>query len=70
MSVNGNKKLTAELVVFTDGWTYYHFNFYYMSSESKNLNESRGYCIERGEDLIIINNREKQDFSCMCVYIV
>ncbi len=41
MSVNGNKKLAAELVVFTDGWTYYQLNFYYMSGESKNLNESR-----------------------------
>ncbi|XDV54156.1 hypothetical protein PO909_022511 [Leuciscus waleckii] len=45
-----------------DGWTYYKSSFYYMPNESKNWNESRRYCTERGADLIIINNREEQDF--------
>ncbi|XP_043106591.1 CD209 antigen-like protein E [Puntigrus tetrazona] len=43
-------------------WTYYQSSFYYMSSEIKNWTESRRYCTESGADLIIINNREEQDF--------
>ncbi|XP_059395734.1 C-type lectin domain family 17, member A-like [Carassius carassius] len=43
-----------------DGWLYYNFSFYYISSEMKNWTESRRYCTERGADLIIINNREEQ----------
>uniref|UniRef100_A0A8C1VWC3 C-type lectin domain-containing protein n=1 Tax=Cyprinus carpio TaxID=7962 RepID=A0A8C1VWC3_CYPCA len=62
MSVNGDNKLTAELVLLTAGWTYYQYSFYYMSKEQKNWTESRKYCRERGADLIIINNREEQDF--------
>uniref|UniRef100_A0A673JX09 C-type lectin domain-containing protein n=1 Tax=Sinocyclocheilus rhinocerous TaxID=307959 RepID=A0A673JX09_9TELE len=67
MSVNGSKKLTAELltaelVVFTDGWIYYQFSFYYMSNETRGWTESRRYCKESGADLIIINNREENDF--------
>uniref|UniRef100_A0A8C1KJD6 C-type lectin domain-containing protein n=1 Tax=Cyprinus carpio TaxID=7962 RepID=A0A8C1KJD6_CYPCA len=62
MSVNGDNKLTAELVLLTAGWTYYQYSFYYMSKEQKNWTESRRYCKERGADLIIINNKEEQDF--------
>ncbi|XP_056103765.1 CD209 antigen-like protein E isoform X1 [Rhinichthys klamathensis goyatoka] len=46
----------------SDGWTYYKSSFYYMPNETKSWNESRRYCTERGADLIIINNREEQDF--------
>ncbi|XP_051540892.1 C-type lectin domain family 4 member M-like isoform X2 [Myxocyprinus asiaticus] len=45
-----------------DGWIYYQFSFYYISSEIKSWNESRRYCIEKGADLMIINNTKKQDF--------
>uniref|UniRef100_A0A8C1HBQ1 Zmp:0000001103 n=1 Tax=Cyprinus carpio carpio TaxID=630221 RepID=A0A8C1HBQ1_CYPCA len=45
-----------------DGWLYYKFSFYHISSETKSWTESRKYCTERGADLIIINNREKQNF--------
>ncbi|XP_056113660.1 CD209 antigen-like protein E [Rhinichthys klamathensis goyatoka] len=45
-----------------DGWTYYKSSLYYMPSETKSWTESRRYCRERGADLIIINNTEKQDF--------
>ncbi|XP_073694018.1 uncharacterized protein [Garra rufa] len=48
--------------MFTDGWIYYEFSLYYISNETKSWAESRTHCTERGADLIIINNSEKQDF--------
>ncbi|XP_073686258.1 uncharacterized protein [Garra rufa] len=47
----------------TDGWLYSSFSFYFFSSEKKSWTESRRYCRERGADLIIINNREEQEFA-------
>ncbi|KAI7793120.1 putative C-type lectin domain family 17 [Triplophysa rosa] len=46
----------------TDGWIYYNSSFYFISSEKKSWIESRSYCRERGADLIIINNKEEQEF--------
>ncbi|XP_052425216.1 C-type lectin domain family 12 member B-like isoform X2 [Carassius gibelio] len=45
-----------------DGWRCHQSSLYFFSSETKNWDESRRYCRERGADLIIINNREEQDF--------
>ncbi|XP_073730765.1 uncharacterized protein [Misgurnus anguillicaudatus] len=45
-----------------DGWIYYQSSLYFISSEQKNWNESRSYCKEKEADLIIINNKEEQDF--------
>ncbi|XP_057177781.1 CD209 antigen-like protein B isoform X1 [Triplophysa rosa] len=45
-----------------DGWIYYEFSLYFISSEKKNWTESRRYCRVRGADLIIINNKEEQEF--------
>uniref|UniRef100_A0A673KI74 C-type lectin domain family 17, member A-like n=1 Tax=Sinocyclocheilus rhinocerous TaxID=307959 RepID=A0A673KI74_9TELE len=45
-----------------NGWIYYQSNLYFVSSEKKSWTESRRYCMERGVDLIIINNRGEQDF--------
>uniref|UniRef100_A0A671L5E1 C-type lectin domain-containing protein n=1 Tax=Sinocyclocheilus anshuiensis TaxID=1608454 RepID=A0A671L5E1_9TELE len=45
-----------------DEWIYYQFSFYYMSNVTKNWTESRRDCLNRGADLIIINNREEQNF--------
>uniref|UniRef100_A0A671NZ84 C-type lectin domain-containing protein n=1 Tax=Sinocyclocheilus anshuiensis TaxID=1608454 RepID=A0A671NZ84_9TELE len=53
---------TVELVVVTDGWIYYQSKFYFISSEKKTWTDSERYCMEKGADLIIINNREEQDF--------
>ncbi|XP_026112891.1 asialoglycoprotein receptor 1-like [Carassius auratus] len=47
---------------FADGWKCHQSSLYFFSSEKKNWDESRRYCRERGTDLIIINNREEQDF--------
>ncbi|XP_050977585.1 lymphocyte antigen 75-like [Labeo rohita] len=47
---------------FSYGWLYSSFSFYFISSLKNSWTESRRYCTERGADLIIINNREEQDF--------
>ncbi|RXN23856.1 CD209 antigen-like protein [Labeo rohita] len=61
--VNKNTQLTKERDgLLSDGWKYNQSNHYFISSEKKNWTESRKYCMERGADLIIINNREEQDF--------
>uniref|UniRef100_A0A672KSD9 C-type lectin domain-containing protein n=1 Tax=Sinocyclocheilus grahami TaxID=75366 RepID=A0A672KSD9_SINGR len=44
------------------GWKCHQSSVYFISSETKNWTESRRYCTERAADLIIINNREEQDF--------
>ncbi|XP_058626497.1 asialoglycoprotein receptor 1-like isoform X2 [Onychostoma macrolepis] len=58
---NEREQLRNELQVYV-GWTCYQSSFYYKSNEQKNWTESRRYCTERGADLIIINNRQEQDF--------
>uniref|UniRef100_A0A8C1UDT9 Si:dkey-181c13.1 n=1 Tax=Cyprinus carpio TaxID=7962 RepID=A0A8C1UDT9_CYPCA len=35
---------------------------YYISSEWKNWTDSRRDCLQRGADLVIINNKEEQEF--------
>ncbi|XP_026111335.1 C-type lectin domain family 4 member M-like [Carassius auratus] len=47
----------------TDGWLHSNFSFYFISSLKKSWSESRRYCTDRGADLIIINNREEQEFA-------
>ncbi|XP_056591958.1 CD209 antigen-like protein C isoform X1 [Triplophysa dalaica] len=47
---------------FSDGWIEQEVRLYLISSELKNWTESRSYCRDRGADLIIINNKEEQDF--------
>ncbi|XP_016137070.1 CD209 antigen-like protein D [Sinocyclocheilus grahami] len=45
-----------------DGWVCYQSSLYYVSSEKKNWTESKRDCTERGADLIILNNKQEQDF--------
>ncbi|XP_056593199.1 C-type lectin domain family 4 member M-like [Triplophysa dalaica] len=60
---NNVTKLYEELRTHLyDGWIYYEFSLYFISSEKKNWIESRRNCRERGADLIIINNKDEQDF--------
>ncbi|XP_073770859.1 uncharacterized protein [Danio rerio] len=44
------------------GCFYYKSRLYFISHEKKSWSESRRYCRDRKADLIIINNREEQDF--------
>ncbi|XP_073672059.1 uncharacterized protein [Paramisgurnus dabryanus] len=59
-----NEQLTKKNTLWTryDGWIYYQSSLYFISTEKKNWTESRRYCREREADLIIINNKEEQDF--------
>ncbi|XP_067283921.1 CD209 antigen-like protein B [Pseudorasbora parva] len=58
---NQEKNELWKMLKETDGYIY-QSSFYYMSSEKKSWSESRRYCTEKGADLIIINNKEKQEF--------
>ncbi|XP_067254079.1 CD209 antigen-like protein E [Chanodichthys erythropterus] len=60
--LNKITNLTEEIDGLIIKKTFYQTSFYYMPNETKNWTESRRYCTERGADLIIINNREEQDF--------
>ncbi|KAG7313925.1 hypothetical protein KOW79_022421 [Hemibagrus wyckioides] len=44
------------------GWIYFSSSFYLMSNEGKTWTESRQDCRGRGADLVIINNKEEQEF--------
>ncbi|XP_059395607.1 CD209 antigen-like protein E [Carassius carassius] len=43
-------------------WITYNHSSYYISSEWKNWTESRQDCLQRGADLVIINNKEEQEY--------
>uniref|UniRef100_A0A672N2C2 C-type lectin domain-containing protein n=1 Tax=Sinocyclocheilus grahami TaxID=75366 RepID=A0A672N2C2_SINGR len=45
-TVGGNSILIL-LLVFTDGWLYSNFSFYFISSLKRSWSESRRYCMER-----------------------
>ncbi|KAF5896430.1 C-type lectin domain family 4 member E-like isoform X1, partial [Clarias magur] len=43
-------------------WTFVNCSIYFMSTEEKNWTESRQDCRDKGADLLIINNKEEQEF--------
>nr|XP_055064550.1 C-type lectin domain family 4 member M-like [Misgurnus anguillicaudatus] len=57
-TINELKKTLSE----ADGWIYYKSSLYFISSEKKTWSDSRRYCREKAAELIIINNKEEQDF--------
>ncbi|XP_050977576.1 CD209 antigen-like protein A [Labeo rohita] len=62
--LTGNTNLTEEKDQCSDDpkWITYKRSSYYISSEWKNWFESRQDCLQRGADLIIINDKEEQRF--------
>ncbi|XDV54191.1 hypothetical protein PO909_022540 [Leuciscus waleckii] len=58
LNVTNETKSLCEM----DEWILYKCHYYFISSDKKSWTESRRDCRERGADLIIINNREEQDF--------
>ncbi|KAK2871198.1 hypothetical protein Q8A67_023725 [Cirrhinus molitorella] len=46
-----------------DRWKCHQSSLYYVSSEKKNWTESRRDCRERGADLIILNDKQEQEFA-------
>ncbi|KAM3624506.1 uncharacterized protein V6R79_024331 [Siganus canaliculatus] len=60
-------ELKRKIACFDDhskqGWVYFQSSFYYISSTKKSWMDSRGDCLQRGADLIIINSKKEQDFT-------
>ncbi|XP_045074835.1 C-type lectin domain family 4 member E-like [Coregonus clupeaformis] len=44
---------------YPEGWQKFGSSWYFISTETKTWRESRQDCLERGADLVIINNREE-----------
>ncbi|XP_051240100.1 CD209 antigen-like protein E [Dicentrarchus labrax] len=60
-------ELKRKLAIFAEyshqGWMYFNDSFYYISSQKKSWQDSRSDCLQRGADLMIINNKEEQEFT-------
>ncbi|XP_069385574.1 C-type mannose receptor 2-like [Paralichthys olivaceus] len=46
-----------------EGWVYFRSSFYFISSEKKSWPASRGDCLQKGADLVIINSKEENEFT-------
>ncbi|XP_040002799.1 CD209 antigen-like protein C isoform X3 [Xiphias gladius] len=45
------------------GWVYFSGSVYYISSTERTWQESRNDCLQKGADLMIINNQGEQNFT-------
>ncbi|XP_045890990.1 CD209 antigen-like protein C [Micropterus dolomieu] len=48
--------------MLNNGWQFFRDGFYHISSQRKTWQESRNDCLQKGADLMIINNIEEQTF--------
>ncbi|XP_045890987.1 C-type lectin domain family 4 member M-like [Micropterus dolomieu] len=48
--------------MLNNGWQFFRDGFYHISSQTKTWKESRNDCLQKGADLLIINNIEEQTF--------
>ncbi|CAB1352547.1 unnamed protein product, partial [Coregonus sp. 'balchen'] len=55
-----NERDQAQTKMSRQGWMYFSFRWYYISTETKSWEESRKDCKGRGVDLVIINSKEEQ----------
>ncbi|XP_053573886.1 hepatic lectin isoform X2 [Bombina bombina] len=54
---NASKKASCE-----SGWSTIGNNCYYFSSTKSNWMKARAMCMKKNSDLVVINNKEEQDF--------
>uniref|UniRef100_A0A665TEY4 C-type lectin domain-containing protein n=1 Tax=Echeneis naucrates TaxID=173247 RepID=A0A665TEY4_ECHNA len=45
-----------------ESWLMFSSSCYYISSQRRSWHDSRQDCLQRGADLVIINNRQEQNF--------
>ncbi|XP_026209153.1 C-type lectin domain family 12 member B-like [Anabas testudineus] len=65
---NERNDLQRKLQVLQSQWCiYFGGSLYYISVEEESWQQSREDCLQKGADLIIINNREEQVCVCLCV---
>ncbi|XP_053336245.1 CD209 antigen-like protein C [Clarias gariepinus] len=59
LTIERSNCMLATLHLVKQGWKFFNFSFYSISTEKKNWTESRQDCRERGADLVIINSTEE-----------
>ena len=49
------------------GWMFHDESVYLISTTKKNWTASRGDCLQRNADLVVIDSREEQVRVCVCI---
>uniref|UniRef100_W5MKA9 C-type lectin domain-containing protein n=1 Tax=Lepisosteus oculatus TaxID=7918 RepID=W5MKA9_LEPOC len=57
-----NDSLQTKIKILNRGWVFFSCKCYYFSIDEKNWKDSHTACKKQGADLVIINNREEQEF--------